>query len=158
MDKKLLPNGGKARQRPDTTDRSLPYRDMRRTLDTHRTPIAYDADQLEMVRTKDGWKCAAFLELTLREQVSPDGKDWGPTPGKEYLDRYEQRDHQGDLARAVAGLMGCPAYLVVFNDDASHFWVHDLNSAHNEWYHTDRVGYERFLERLRDRVLQKTGP
>jgi len=63
------------------------------------------------------------------------------------LRRYE-RDLQGRVARKVAEMLKTRAYVVLFREGCSEFWVYDL-SFNRGWAYFDAHGMESFLKRLK---------
>ena len=151
----------KAVQRDDSDDRCLVYRDMRRTLSKD-TPLTTDADQIEWVRQPDGsYRAVALFELTQR-QLGTHAAEPPPSYFQHLLRRYEQEGVQGELARTQARALGCHAYIVVFNDDASTLWVYNLSlrgrwpwQNTTPWIEMSRERFQSFLFWLKNMTLEE---
>jgi len=157
MPRDVTATGIKALQRADQDDRCMAYREMRRGL-AKETPFTSDADQIEWVMDGGNLIPVAVLELTQRLQYEG-GHDYGAEPPPSYFERiihrYEIEGIQARMARELASLLGCRAYLVVFNDDASIFWVRNLTKS-TPFIRINRDGYERGLLGLKRRALDGT--
>jgi hypothetical protein len=149
LEKKLTASGAKAHQRNDTEHRLRPYSDWHRTLD--RALLMLDVDYIEWRIIGGELVAVGVMEVTRVDQ--------GREVTQGYLDailhRYNERDIQSRAARKVAEALDTKAYIVLFREDCSEFWVYNLSETRG-WYHTSPVGMERWLTRLgqrhRDRV------
>lgn len=143
MEKKLTDTGAKARQRDDTEDRSLPYRDWHRTLSSR--CVATDVDLIEWRERAGKLVPVAVLELTRMDA------DLGGSALDEYLSailaRMLGRDHQGALARTVAGALGVGLYVVVWVSHLRRFHVYNL-TARQGWAHFSEPQWRKRLEDL----------
>ena len=139
---KAVLNGVKARQHASQQDRSLPYRDWRRTIG--RSLYVNDIDQLEW-RVIDGEiKPVAIIELTrVNGNIS--------VP-QSYLDsvlkRITQRDPQSKIACMVADSLNVCAYVVVWRWDLSEFFVYNLTKERG-WKYWSPLQYEKWIGSLK---------
>ncbi|MBV9673356.1 MAG: hypothetical protein JO076_11115 [Verrucomicrobia bacterium] len=141
LEKKLTASGAKAHQREDTENRILPYSLWHRTLD--RSLLMLDVDFIEW-RFKDGELIpAGVMEVTR--------VDMGKVVDQGYLEsivrRYDMRDLQGRVAREVAKALKTRAYVVLFREDCSEFWVYDL-TYNRGWAYFNPEEMEAFLKRI----------
>ena len=125
---KRTEDGVKEHQRADNEDRAAVYRLWhRKALDNK--CVMSDLDAVEW-RYIDDQPCPiAVFELTRY-----DGRE---SPPNTYLasivERFEHQG-QGGLAKEAARLLGCEAWIVLFNNDCSRFWVYNLsNEEMNDW-------------------------
>jgi hypothetical protein len=142
MEKKLTGSGAKAYQRDDTSSRIKPYSDWHRTLDK-RLYMA-DVDFIEWRYRNNELVAVGVMEVTR--------VDMGIEVNQGYLEkivqRYEKRDLQGMVARKVAEGMKTKAYIVLFREDCSEFWVYNLTDRRG-WGHCDPKKMEDFLLQLK---------
>ena len=138
IEKKSTASGSKAYQRSDTEWRIKPYSDWHRTLD--KSLLMLDVDFIEW-RIRDGELVAVGVMEVTRV-------DNGITVTQAYLDaiisRFESRDLQAQAARKVAEALGTNAYIVLFREDCSEFWVYSFN--HTKWAYFTPEQMERFLK------------
>lgn len=141
------PSGSKAYQRKDNEDRGRAYRDWHRRL-AH-TLLATDVDSVEWRYIGNELRAVAVIETTR--------VDSGRVVDEGYLrniiERFDNRSIQGDAARAVAAALGVPAYLVLFRQDCSEFWLYKLSRPAAErkpweWRHLSAQQMETFITRL----------
>lgn len=115
-----------------TEDRADPYKRWRYRVEQ---PYVLDVDQIEW----RGDQPVALLELTRCDSGSV-------TPA--YLDaivgRYEA-DAQGRCARFVAAKLDIKAWIVLFTEDCTHFWVYNLTDRRG-WWPLDEDQYQEWLE------------
>ncbi|MFT5675218.1 MAG: hypothetical protein ACI808_001148 [Paraglaciecola sp.] len=142
MEKKLTISGAKAHQHKNNEDRSLEFRAMHRTLD--KKLYATDIDLVEMRMISGTLTAVGTLELT---RVDNNIK-----VNNIYLDsiieRYTKRDFQKNMACYLAKKLGVKAWIVLFNEDLSEFWIYCLSGAQNRWYHFDIFRFEKWLANL----------
>ena len=140
MEKKVTPSGAKAYQRTDAEWRIKPYSDWHRTLASNL--LMLDVDFIEW-RYRDG-------ELAPVGVMEVTRVDRGRTVDQRYTDailqRFEQRDLQARAARKVAEALKTKAYIVLFRQDCSEFWVYNL---------TDRVGWAHYTPPQMAEFLQR---
>ena len=127
MNKKTLPNGAKAYQRKDKEDRAIVYRDWHREL---KGLYMFDLDSVEW-RYKNGVGVpVAIIELT---RVDHERNGRPIVVSKRYLDaileRFLERDTQGKFIMHMASCVNVPAYLTLFREDCSQFWVYNITEA-----------------------------
>jgi hypothetical protein len=134
-------DGPKARQRSDKEDRTLAYRDWRRTAGQRL--YVMDFDQVEW-RVIDGkFEPVAIVELTMVNGTIrvPQG----------YLDaiitRFTERDGQASILREAAERMRIKAWITLFRWDLSEFWIYNL-SENTGWWHVDQHTYINWLEKM----------
>lgn len=145
------PEGVKGRQRSDTEDRALAYRQWHYTLPAH--CWLSDVDGIEW-RLVDGQPVpAAIIELSRIDGALP-------LPAS-YLraveTRFFDRDAQGSLIRRTAEILGVPAYLVLFARDLSAFYILDL--GRRRWAKPlTRAAYGHWLQGLQPPKLSPQTP
>ena len=141
MKKRLTTSGSKAYQRRDTVWRIKPYSDWHRTLS--RNLLMLDVDFVEWRFRNNELVAVGVMEVTR--------VDRGRTVNGRYLqailDRYQQRDLQARATRKVAQALQTKAYIVLFREDCSEFWVHNLSDGGGWNYYRPRQ-MEEFLQRL----------
>jgi hypothetical protein len=142
MEKKLTGSGAKAYQRMDTENRIKPYSDWHRTLD--RRLYMADVDFIEWRYRNNDLVAVGVMEVTR--------VDLAKEVNQGYLDsivqRFEQRDLQARVARKVAEALQTKAYIVLFREDCSEFWVYNLTDRRG-WGHYNPQQMEDFLLRLK---------
>ena len=142
LGKKLTRSGAKAQQREDTENRILPYSMWHRTLD--KSLLMLDIDFIEW-RFRGGEPVpVGVMEVTRVDK----GKEVNENYLASILRRYDVRDVQGRVARKVAEMLKTRAFVVLFREDCSEFWVYDL-SFNRGWAYFDSHEMEAFLKRLR---------
>ncbi len=135
-------SGAKAHQRQDTEDRAKAFRDWHRTLGPKL--YAVDIDLLELRKRADGsFGCAAVLEVT---RVDGDVSDQYLAA---ILARYD-RGLQSIAAPLVAQSLGAKAWIVLFREDCSRFWVYNLSDRRG-WWQLTAQRMELFLANLKAR-------
>lgn len=147
-------SGTKARQRDDTEDRSLVYRDWRRESvgkgKKRSTCYTSDLDQVEYVIHKDEVYPVAIIELT---RYDMEETDMAPHSWAKYrqsiLDRYFIRDAQGKFIKKLSNLIGVPAYIVLFQKNLTSFWLFDVNDTQALWIHKTPEEYREWLASLK---------
>lgn len=131
----------KRQQRPDNEDRALKYRQWRR--DVGGGCYVADIDHFEY-RVVDGEVVpVAVFELTLVKQS-------GETVPDSYLDAIVRRfstDGQAQAIKTVAQRLSVKAWIILFNETISSFWVYDLSSGRG-WWQLDELKYTAWLRRL----------
>lgn len=141
IEKELTPSGAKAQQRNDDEWRAAPYSKWHRTLG--RGVYMTDVDAIEWRYREGRLTAVGVMELTRADQ------DVQVT--ETYLNsiiwRYEQRDFQAKTARAVAQALNTNAYIVLFREDCSEFWVYNLTNT-KTWVHMYAGQYQTFLNSL----------
>jgi hypothetical protein len=141
MEKILTDTGSKARQRADSEWRAKPYSDWHRTL--ARGLMMFDVDSIEW-RFKGG----KLVSVGVMEITRIDN---GSTVSDNYLaailQRFKQRDIQGRVAFLVAEALKTKAYIVLFQEDCSQFWVYNLTDSIG-WMNYCPSEMEGFLEAL----------
>jgi len=143
IEKKLTTSGAKAQQQTgDTTKRVLPYSQWHRTLD--RKLLMCDVDFIEWRYRQGQLVPVAIVEATT--------VDLGILVNEHYVDailyRYNERDLQGKATRVVAHALQVPAFIVLFREDCSEFWVHRLTGTTPIWHYHDPASMADFLQSL----------
>jgi hypothetical protein len=140
MEKKVTPSGAKAYQRTDAEWRIKPYSDWHRMLSSRL--LMLDVDFIEWRYRNGELVPVGVMEVT---RVDRDR-----TVDAHYLDaivrRFEQRDLQAVAARKVAEALKTKAYIILFRQDCSEFWVCNL---------TDRAGWMHYPPQQMAEFLQK---
>lgn len=131
MHKKLNPNGTKAVQRRYGDIRMRPYREFHSSLG--KGYYMQDLDAVEYRYVDGKLRIAALIEITRADNDK--------TVDEHYLngilERFRLRDSQGSLVIAMADKLGVPAFVVLFREDASEFWVFCLADPENDWESTE---------------------
>jgi len=141
--KKFVPGTrSKARQRDDKEDRTIAYRDWRRTFPKG-SPFTTDLDQIEIRRIDGQLQPVAVLELTRTDGTGPVGQGYLNA----ITDRFYKRDGQAALAVHLADRLDCKAAIVLFREDLTEFWVFNL-SDRDGWFHMTAAQYQRWISRL----------
>lgn len=112
--------GQKAYQRDDLEDRSLPYRNWMRTVNTNGFYV--DVDLIKWRTEGDKLKPIAITEITRCDSE---------TVSKKYLDaityRLFVRDKQGIIMKTLGEMLNIPVYLVLFQKDIKWLYVFSFN-------------------------------
>lgn len=138
LEKKLNSDGTKAYQRgDDREDRSLIYRNWHRTLKEF---IMFDVDTIEWRYRNNELIPVAIIELT-----RTDSENVGEKYLQAILDRFNIRDKQGEMIRKVADALKVNAYITLFNQQLSKFWVYNL-SQNRGWRIFNQKQYIDFLK------------
>jgi hypothetical protein len=141
MEKKVTSSGAKAYQRNDAEWRIQPYSDWHRTLPSRLLMV--DVDFIEWRYRKGELVPVGVMEVTR--------VDRGRAVDARYLDvivrRFEQRDLQAVAARKVAEALKTKAYITLFRQDCSEFWVYNLTDR-SDWMHHTPQQMSEFLQKL----------
>jgi hypothetical protein len=130
LQKLLNENGQKAHQRDDNEDRSLPYRNWLRTVETDGYWIDVDFIKWKFVDGKP--TPYAVTDLTRSDKdTCEEHYRWAIS------DRIFRRDRQGLLLKTVGELLHIPVYLVLFQKDMKWIWALDINTREWKEYTTD---------------------
>lgn len=121
MERQVTASGSKAYQRRDNEDRGKIYRDWHRGLP--RTLLATDVDTIEWRYRGGKLVPVAVIEITRVDNggIVNDDYLWN------IINRFDNQSIQGDAARMVAEALRVPAYLVLFRQDCSEFWLYKLS-------------------------------
>ncbi len=140
MEKKQTAEGTKAYQRDDSEHRAKPYLEWRR----HISGGLYlnDIDSIEW-RVRGGELIpVAVIEVTR--------VDIGKSVGEGYLaaitDRFMLRDKQGYMTKYIADKLGVKAYINLFRQDNSEFWLYSFDKK--IWLHRTPAQMVEFLQSL----------
>ena len=142
MDKKVTVSGAKSYQRQDIEDRSKEFRNFHRTL--HKSLYATDLDLIEWRYINGVLTPVAVLEITRVDQ----GREVNEQYTSAILSRYEERDMQALATRTAASLMGVKAWIVLYRQGCTEFWIYNLTNNDNRWYHYDSDRLEKWLQLL----------
>lgn len=138
---KKLETGVRARQTDDVDLIARNYSDWHRTLD--RSLIALDVDFVEWRIINGVLMPVAVIEITRAKR--------GLMMDDDYLNivlrRFEERTIQARTARYIAAALKVKAYIVLFLEDCSWFWVYNLSDKCG-WYSLTPAQYEDFLKKL----------
>jgi hypothetical protein len=121
--------------------RAKPYSDFHRTLD--RKLLTQDVDFVEYRRRNGRLTPVAVIEVTRADQHIFVGQ--GYLNG--IIERYTQFGMQAEATLLVARALNVEAYVVLFRQDCSEFWVYNL-SRHSGWEKKTPAEYEEFLKSL----------
>lgn len=141
MYKKTTPSGAKAHQRTDLEWRIQPYSDWHRTLD--RSLLMLDVDFIEWRFRNNQLVPVGVMEVT-RVDV---GKVVNDNYLQAIISRYEERDIQARATRLVASALRTKAFIVLFRQDCSEFWIYNLTDR-TQWTHFTPAEMETFLKNL----------
>lgn len=134
-EKGLMESGAKGRQ---TEKVSTPYSSWHRTLD--KSLLMLDVDSIEWRYINDRLTPVGVIEETSVRH--------GVTVNEKYLAsivwRYQHRDLQGKATRRVANALDTKAYIVLYREDCSEFWVYGL-TGNTGWTKYTPDEYEQFL-------------
>jgi hypothetical protein len=136
------PSGSKAYQRTDTENRVLAYSAFHRTLD--KTLLATDVDFIEWRYRNGELVPVGVMEVTRVDNGVPVKQHYLDA----ILERFEKRDMQAKAARKVALALGTKAYIVLFREDCSEFWVYCLTTKQGFNRPLTPVQFEDFLKSL----------
>ena len=141
-DWKTRTEGTKGYQRKDREDRTLDYRTWHRSLPAR--CLFCDVDSIEW-RVVDGVpQPAAVVELSRIDGALPLPESYL----KAVVTRVLERDGQGTLIRRTAELLNVPAYLVLFAEDLTAFYIYELTGL-GRWAKNLTAGqYRAWLEKL----------
>jgi hypothetical protein len=142
MDKTLTSVGSKAMQRNDNEWRARPYSEWHRSLG--RQYYSSDIDSIEW-RIIDGeLKAVAIMEITRVDNHL--------TVSRKYLDaildRFFSRDLQSKTALKISEALNVKAYIILFRQDCSEFWLFNLTDKLG-WYYLKRDKMEQFIKGLK---------
>lgn len=139
IEKKLNSNGQKAYQRTDFEDRSLPYRNWIRTIDSG--GFFCDVDFIKWRKIDGVFTPVAVTDLTRCDSLSINEK---------YLDavikRFFIRDAQGEVLTELGKRLDVPVYLVLFQKDL--IWIYAYSFRQKKWKKFNRVTWGDFLKKL----------
>ena len=136
--KKHTKSGSKAYQRSDTEWRIKPYSDWHRTLD--RRLLMLDVDFIEWRYRKGSLVAVGVMEVTRVDE----GKEVNNNYLNAIIHRFESRDLQARAARTVANALNTKAYIILFREDCSEFWIYNL-SDRKGWQYFKPEEMEKFL-------------
>jgi hypothetical protein len=141
---------GKVRNRKDIEDRTMDYRDKRRSY-----PFGYtqDVDQLEYCFYDNEIVFVASLELTRADF----NKKYPNGPGSGYFVKILERFHhdaQAKFSKKVADCLGIESYIVTFYHDLTRYWVYNLSQSRG-WIAFTDVEYFKWLEGKHNEAIEK---
>lgn len=140
MEKKQTNEGTKAYQRSDDEYRAKPYLEWRR----HISGGLYlnDIDSIEW-RARDGQLVpVAVIEVTRVDL----GKHVSDRYLASIIERFMVRDKQGYMTKYIADKLGVRAYINLFRQDNSEFWIYSFNQE--RWRHMTPKEMVEFLQTL----------
>jgi hypothetical protein len=144
QDKTHTESGAKAYQRADNEDRAKEYMLWHRNLD--RSLLMLDVDAIEW-RFRSGVKVPVGIFEITRVDV-------GKTVNDGYLNaitaRFFERDFQSKAAITIAQKLGTKAYITLFRQGCTEFWVYCLSEGSNSGWrnYATPAEYETFLKGL----------
>lgn len=139
LEKQRNEQGQKAHQRQDSEDRSLPYRNWLRTVDTDGYWIDIDFIKWRFVDGKP--EPYAITDITRCDRETCDEHyRWAIS------DRIFRRDKQGLLLKTAGEKLHVPVYLVLFQKDVKWIWALDINTR--EWKEFTPSEWAEFLKKL----------
>lgn len=141
MNKKVTETGAKAYQRIDAEWRIKPYSDWHRTLS--KNLLMLDIDFIEW-RFRNGRLVPVGVMEVTRVDID---KYVTINYLNSIINRFEQRDLQARVARTVANALNTKAYIILFREDCSEFWVYNLTDK-TMWANYDPKQMEDFLQGL----------
>jgi hypothetical protein len=141
MKKSVTASGSKAYQRLDSENRARQYSDWHRTLD--RRLLMLDVDFIEWRIRQGELVPVGVMEITRVDQ----GKPVAAAYLEAIINRFEERDLQARAARQVAAALGTKAYIVLYREGCTEFWVYNL-SDRKGWRHFNAQQMEDFLKGL----------
>lgn len=144
LEKAHTDSGAKAYQRADSEDRAKEYMLWHRTLD--HSLLMLDVDAIEWRIRNGEKKPVGVFEITRVDA----GKAVHGGYLQAILDRFFQRDFQSHAAITVAQRLGTKAYIALFRQGCTEFWVYCLSDGRNgQWTHyASPQQYEAFLKGL----------
>lgn len=129
----------KGRQRADSEERTLEYREWR--WNWGKGLYVTDIDQIEYRMDNKRPRFVAILELT---RLDGDAR---PPPGYFHaiLDRYRKRDAQAKATAEIARRLEVGAYIVLYRWNLVEFWVTDLRDTKGRWWHLHQKEYREWI-------------
>lgn len=125
MIKKTRDTGGKAWQRDDNIDRTIPYKDWINSKNSN--GFWLDADAIKWRYENGVYKPIMITELTACE--------WETVATDTYLksitNRIFKRDKQGIVLKTLGELLNVPVYWVVFPPSVS--WIYAYHVGKDKW-------------------------
>jgi hypothetical protein len=146
MTVKRLEHGAKAYQRPDHEDRTLDYRNLRRTFSN--TPYTNDIDMVEWRNENGQVSPVAILELTRIDANSCGGQYL-----QAILDRFHCQGQASFILKMSERLL-CDAYIVAYYQDLTLFHLYNL-TAKKGWATMNAQHYEKWLQSLTPEVIRE---
>jgi hypothetical protein len=119
--------------------RGKPYSDWHRSLD--KRLLAQDIDYVEFRQTPNGIVPVAVIETTRVDGRMP----VSGTYLNNIIDRYRNWSLKQTAMMTVADGLAVPAYIVLFRENCSEFWLNDFSDGSNDWTHFDQRQMEDFL-------------
>jgi hypothetical protein len=151
-DPKRLSDGTKDRQQPrEPKGSDWEYQDWHRRLRQAYNVAAYAADvDLIEWRLRGGVFVPVALTEISRVPNRYQGGELVSLPD-EYraavLERYNSRDLQGHSSRTVARALGIHAYIVLYREDCSEFWIYNLTRG-TGWVHLNPEAMVDFVREM----------
>ena len=143
QDKIHTNSGAKAYQRADQEDRIKEYMLWHRSLD--RSLLMLDIDAIEWRISDSQIKAVGVFEITRVDRDKTVNEGYLQA----ILDRFFQRDFQSKSAITVAQKLDTKAYITLYRQGCSEFWVYCLSKGKTgKWLHCPTPQqYELFLKK-----------
>jgi hypothetical protein len=147
LEKKVNSFGSKVRQRTDSEDRSLIYRNM---LYAEKDLWAIDCDLVAekkvLVDGKYKLRPCAFLELTRIDNYK--------MPPQSYFDkilaRFSERDAQKEMITWIASQCLCDVYIIAFLETLLQFKIYNLSKDNKIWTLQNKEEHIKWHYEIRD--------
>jgi hypothetical protein len=140
-----LPSGAKSHQRKDREDRTIDYRNFRRTFEN--TPYTNDIDMVEW-RIEDGKVVpVAVLELTRIDDNHHSGAYL-----QAILDRYSSQG-QGLFITHAADRLECDAYIVAYYQDLTVYCLYNLSEKRG-WHIVNPTSFQAWVRSLTPEAIR----
>ena len=140
LNKRLNDSGGKAWQRDDKEDRTIPYKEWINSNDTN--GFFLDIDAIKWKTINGEYIPIAITELTACE--------WETIATLKYLqaieDRIFNRDKQGHAIKKLGLLLNIPVFWVVFPPSVKWLYVYSLRAK--KWKLFNQEEWISFLKKL----------
>jgi len=140
LEKKRSNSGGKAWQREDKEDRTIPYKTWINSHDTN--GFWLDCDAIKWRLVDNHYVPLAITELT--------ACGWETTSKDKYLksieERIFQRDSQGNVIKSLGRILNIPVYWVVFPPSVN--WLYVFSFRQKRWKLFTPDEWIEFLARL----------
>ena len=141
MHKKRLSNGQKSRQRTDTEDRAMVYRDW---LRTHKSPNGFYLDA-DLIKWRTGDK-GVPVPCAITEITRCDSEQVSTNYLRAIERRWFERDSQGVCFEELGRMLGVPVYIVLFQKELK--WIYAFSFQNKTWKKFTPDEWELFLSNL----------
>lgn len=139
----------KIRQRKDSEDRSLDYRNM---IYSQNKLYCIDLDLACMMHLENGEpKMVAGLELTRigYHRCQPRNNYF-----RAIIRRY-RKEAQKKYSVYITGCCRAPSIIVAFSKDLMNFYLYNLTKDNNKWFYQNRLRHLEWHYAIRDREVPK---